>query len=160
MDLTTETGAPPTPTPDTHETVASFTAYPAAQQAMDLLADKEFDVRDARIVGHGMTSVEIVTGRMTNIKATILGALTGAWFGLFVGLLLGLFAEDGDWLRVVSSGIVLGAAFGAMWGLVTHLSTRGRRDFMSARTLVASRYDVMVPRPRAAQARAILAAGR
>ncbi len=160
MDPRTGSGAPLSPTPDTHDTVASFGDYPAAQHAVDLLSDKEFDVRDVRIVGHGMTSVEIVTGRLTNLKATLLGAGTGAWFGLFVGLLLGLFAADTEWVRMVAAGIAMGAAFGALWGLLTHLGTRGRRDFSSARTLVATRYDVMVPRDRAEAARRLIAAGR
>ena len=152
--------AAPNPSPGTHDVVASYPDYAAAQHAVDLLSDREFDVRDVRIVGHDMKSVEVVTGRMTNLKATLVGAMSGAWFGLCVGLLLGLFVRNSDWLRVVGSGILIGAAFGSLWGLLGHAATRGRRDFDSRQSLVASRYDVLVDRSKAEEARQIIQAGR
>lgn len=159
--LPTGSGAPvPEADPDTHERVAGFPSYERAQEAVDLLSDREFDVRDVRIVGHDMKSIEVVTGRMTNLRATILGAMSGAWFGLFVGLLLGLFVKDSEWLRIVVSGVALGAAFGSLYGFLGHLTTRGRRDFSSIQTMVASRYDVLVTRDRAEEARRIIQAGR
>ncbi len=143
----------PNPSPDTHEVVASYTDYAAAQGAVDLLSDREFDIRDVRIVGRDMASVEVVTGRMTNLRATIAGAMSGAWFGLFVGLLLGLFVKNSEWVRIVATGIALGAAFGSFYGLLSHALTRGKRDFASMQALVAGRYDVLVERDRAAEQR-------
>lgn len=151
---------PPADAASTHEVVATFTDYVRAQAAVDLLADKEFDVRDVRIVGHDMKSVEVVTGRMTNLRATLMGVASGAWFGLMVGLLIGLFAKDGNWFRIVSSGVVIGAAFGSLYGLLGHLATRGARDFASTQALTASTYEVLVPAERAGEARRLIQAGR
>jgi len=39
--------------------------------------------------------------------------------------------------------LLIGAAWGAVFGLVGHAATRGRRDFSSARTLTATRYDIV-----------------
>jgi hypothetical protein len=42
------------------------------------------------------------------------------------------------------STALLGAMFGAVWGLVGYLATRGQRDFSSVTAVVATRYEVLV----------------
>lgn len=139
--------------PDT--TILEVTNYIDGQLAVDRLSDAGFPVEGVKIVGHDMKSVEVVTGRMTTGKAAGLGALSGLWFGLFVGLLLGIFAIVG-WWSIVLTAVILGAVFGAIAGAAGHAMTRGKRDFSSARGLEASRYEVLVPSQRAAEAQSIL----
>lgn len=138
-----------------YTTILEVTDYLDGQLAVDRLSDAGFPVEGVKIVGHDMRSVEVVTGRITTGKAAGLGALSGLWFGLFVGLLLGIFAVVG-WLTIVLTALVLGAIFGAIAGAVGHAMTRGKRDFSSAQGLEASRYEVLVPAERAAEAQSIL----
>lgn len=138
-----------------YSTILEVTNYIDGQLAVDRLSDAGFPVEGVKIVGHDMKSVEVVTGRMTIGKAAGLGALSGLWFGLFVGLLFGIFAIGG-WLTIVITALVLGAIFGAVAGAAGHAMTRGKRDFSSARGLEASRYEVLVPQQRVAEAQSIL----
>ena len=138
-----------------YTTILDVRDYIDGQLAVDRLSDAGFPVEGLQMVGHDMKTVEVVTGRMTTGKAAGMGALSGLWFGLFVGLLLGIFAVVG-WLTIVITALVLGAIFGAIAGAVGHAMTRGKRDFSSARGLEASRYEVLVPEPRAAEAQSLL----
>lgn len=137
-------------------TIAEYTEYREAQAAVDALSDAGLEMRGVRIVGRGMSSVEIVTGRMTKGRAAGLGAASGAWFGLFIALLIGLFVPAPAWLWLLLVGILVGALWGAVFGFAGHWATGGRRDFSSVSTLSAERYEVIVPRDRAPRARQLL----
>lgn len=136
-------------------TMASYPDYPAAQQAVDYLADNKFPVERTAIVGTDLTLVETVLGRMTTGRAALAGAATGAWFGLFIGLLFGIFTI-GNWFAVIVAGLLIGAAWGAIFGGIAHAMTGGRRDFTSASSLRANRYAVTVEASVADQARNLL----
>ena len=123
-------------------TVASYDDYADAQRAVDRLSDDGFPVEQLDIVGSDLRLVERVTGRLTKGRAAAAGAASGAWFGLFMGLLVGLFTS-GSWLGLLLVGAVVGSVWGAVFGYLGHAATRGARDFASARTLVATRYDVV-----------------
>lgn len=142
------TGRPEAETRDTGQRVllASFNDYADAQRQVDRMSDGGFPVEHLTIVGDGVRTVEHVTGRMTKGRAALAGAGSGAWFGVFIGLLFLLFTVGPFllWLWVLLIPVVVGALFGAVFGFVAHWSTRGRRDFSSVHTLVASRYDVFV----------------
>src|SRR6202042_2737760 len=71
--------------------VAGFGASPAAQRAVDELADEGFPVSKLDIIGSDLRLVERVTGRLTKARAAGAGAIAGMWAGLLIGLLLGLF---------------------------------------------------------------------
>ena len=147
-----------TPTrPRGGEVVASYGNYEDAQRAVDYLSDNEFPVEFADIVGSSLHLVERVTGRMTKGRAALAGAATGAWFGLFIGLLVGLFTTGPTWLGLMLGGLLIGAAWGAIFGFVAHWTTEGQRDFASVSGLVADRYDVVVGDEYAERARALLA---
>jgi len=137
-------------------TVTSYTSYEQAQQAVDRLSDERFPVENLDIVGSGLRLVERVTGRLTRARAAMAGAASGAWFGLFIGLLVGLFTTGPTWIGLILGGLLIGAAWGAIFGFATHAATRGRRDFSSAKTLTASRYDIIARGATAPQARSIL----
>jgi hypothetical protein len=137
-------------------TVASYSSYEEAQAAVDRLSDESFPVENLDIVGSGLRLVERVTGRLTTARATAAGAASGAWFGLFIGLLVGLFTRGPVWIGLIIGGLLIGAAWGAVFGFASHAATRGRRDFSSAQSLVASRYDIIARGGHADQARSIL----
>src|SRR5581483_3814324 len=123
-------------------TVISYDEYAAAQRAVDRLSDDGFPVEYLDIIGSDLRLVERVTGRMTKARAAAAGAASGAWFGLLIGFLLGLFTA-GSWLGLLLVGAVIGSAWGGLFGFLGHAATRGTRDFASARTLVALRYDIV-----------------
>jgi hypothetical protein len=137
-------------------TVASYTSYEEAQQAVDRLSDEHFPVENLDIVGSGLRLVERVTGRLTKARAAAAGAVSGAWFGLFIGLLVGLFTAGPAWIGLILGGLLIGAAWGGVFGFAGHAATRGRRDFSSAKTLTATRYDIIARGGTSAQARSIL----
>src|SRR4051794_4749526 len=138
--------------------VGSYDSYERAQAAVDYLSDEKFPVENVTIIGSDLRQIEQVTGRLTTGRAIAAGAAGGAWWGLFVGLLLGIFSADGaSWIGAVLTGLVIGLAFGALFGWIGYAATQGRRDFTSTSRIVASRYDVMCNPAHAEDARAHLA---
>jgi len=123
-------------------TVASYEDYESAQRAVDRLSDDGFPVEQLDIIGSDLRLVERVTGRLTKGRAAAAGAASGAWFGLLMGLLLGIFSSS-PWFGLLIVGALIGAAWGAAFGFLGHAATRGARDFASARTIVAMRYDLV-----------------
>lgn len=140
-------------------TVARYDDYASAQAAVDYLADNGFPVEHITIVGSDLQLVEQVTGRLTKGKAALSGAASGAWFGLLIGLLFGVFTTGNAWFAMLLTGLVLGAAWGALFGFGAHAATGGRRDFSSRQTLAAAHYDVVAGRGDVDQARSMLAQG-
>jgi hypothetical protein len=127
-----------------HRTVAAFDTYPEAQRAVDRLSDAGFPVERVAIVGHGLRSVERVTGRVSTGRAALIGASQGVLLGALFGLLVGLAWGPEATLLLMLYGIVAGGLFGALMGAVTHAATRGERDFASVAGLEAERYEVVV----------------
>jgi uncharacterized membrane protein len=141
-------------------TVASYDSYPAAERAVDHLADQRFPVERVSIVGRDLKLVEQVVGRMTLGRALLNGALSGALAGLLIGWLFTVFnwadpVVARGWL--ILDGLWFGALVGAMFGLIAHLLTRGRRDFASVGALQADHYDVLVDDDVADEAERLLA---
>jgi hypothetical protein len=128
-------------------TVASFHTYQDAERAVDRLSDHGFPVERAMIVGRGLRYVERVTGRMTYAKAALTGALTGALVGVLIAWLFVVF----NWFSpIVANGWLVvdalwfGALVGALFGVLAHALTRGRRDFTSVSRMEADEYEVQV----------------
>jgi hypothetical protein len=141
-------------------TIASFHTYRDAERAVDRLADHGFPVEHTMIVGRGLRYVERVTGRQTYGKAALTGALTGALVGVLIAWLFVVF----DWFSpIVANGwlavdaLWLGAVVGAVFGLLAHALTGGRRDFTSVSSMEADEYDVQVDEPLADEAARLLA---
>ncbi|HYI31882.1 MAG TPA: general stress protein [Glaciibacter sp.] len=59
--------------------LGTYTSYEDAQRAVDYLSDQGFPVKHVRIIGHGITTVETVLGRV--LVALLFSALWGAVFG-------------------------------------------------------------------------------
>jgi uncharacterized membrane protein len=126
--------------------IATFDNYRDAERAVDHLSDSKFPVERVSIVGRDLKTVEQVVGRMTLLRATANGALSGALAGGLIGWLFAVF----DWFDPVVSrgwlildGIWFGALIGALFGLIAHALTRGRRDFTSVAAMQAEQYDVV-----------------
>lgn len=146
----------------TGETVATYPTYPEAQQAVDKLVEAEgFPVQSAAIVGNDMKSVERVTGRLSWGRAAAAGAVSGFWFGLLLGLVTTIFtpASANFGFGYVIGAVLLGAAFGMLFGLASYALTRNRRDFSSVMQVVASSYSLVVPPDVANRARTALGLG-
>jgi hypothetical protein len=140
--------------------VRECTSYEDAQRVVDYLSDREIEVSGIQIVGSDLRLVETVTGRMSFGRAAAAGMVSGAWFGLLIGMLLGLFAnpdQDPGWVTLLLLGLLWGAAFGIVYGLIAHAATRGRRDFSSRSKLEAAQYQVTCPVPVFGQIRQALA---
>jgi hypothetical protein len=137
-------------------TVARFDDYASAQRAVDRLSDDGFPVEQLDIVGSDLRLVERVTGRLTKARAAGAGAVSGIWIGLLIGILFGLFTTGHAWLAMVAAGIGLGVLWGAAFGFVAHLATRGDRDFSSLRGLTATHYDLIAREGGAERARSAL----
>jgi hypothetical protein len=141
-------------------TVATFHSYEDAERAVDRLSDHGFPVERATIVGRGLRYVERVTGRLTYGKAALTGALTGALAGALIAWLFFVF----DWFSpivasgwLVVDGLWFGAIVGALFGVLAHALTGGRRDFTSISRMEADEYDVQVDDALADEAARLLA---
>ncbi|MFN8167789.1 MAG: general stress protein [Candidatus Nanopelagicales bacterium] len=140
--------------------LASYEEYADAQKAVDTLSDNGFPVQNTAIVGVDVRIVEAVLGRMSWGRAAVSGLGTGAWFGILIGLFVGLFSStSGGLLPLIGLGLLYGAAFGIVFGLISYAFTRGRRDFISRQQLVATRYDVHCEQSVIGEARKILGLG-
>jgi len=139
------------------QSLGVFDDYAAAQKAVDFLSDEEFPVQNLLIVGTELKQVERVTGRLTTGRVAAAGAASGAWFGLLIGLILGTFAKEGDFWPTVLGGLGFGVVFGLLWALVGYAMTRGQRDFSSVKTVVATKYEVLVEHKHLAKAQELLA---
>jgi hypothetical protein len=144
----------PVNVPDAGRTIASYSTYEQAARAVDLLSDRGFPVKYVTITGRDVMLVERVLGRITVGRAALAGTATGMWFGLLVGLVFWIVSP---WFPgAVLSGVLLGAAFGAVWGATAHAMTGGNRDFASVGGLSASRFDLTVDPGHADEALRIL----
>ncbi len=145
------------PAPPPGRPIASYRNYLDAQRAVDYLSDEKFPVQHVSIVGTDLKMVERVTGRLTYPRVAAAGTFSGAYFGGFVGLLLGLFAEPGNLGITLIAGVLIGAGFGIIFGVISFAATGGRRDFTSTSQIVAGEYAVWCADDHASEAVRVLA---
>ncbi len=146
------------PDPSNDPVLSTYDKYADAQAAVDKLSDNKFPVQKVAIVGVDLKMVEQVMGRLSWGRAAAGGLMTGAWFGLLLGLFVSIFArsEDMSSSTLILLGLVYGAGFGIIFGLVSYWLTGGKRDFVSRSQIVATRYDVHVDAEVLADAKKIL----
>jgi uncharacterized membrane protein len=145
-------GTEPPESSSARVTIGTYDNYADAQRTVDYLSDNKFPVQHTAIVGTDLRLVESVIGRMTTGRAALAGVASGAWFGLFFGLIIGIFT-NANWFGVILTTILIGAAWGAIFGAIAHTATGGRRDFTSKSTLQARQYAVTVDADNADTAR-------
>jgi hypothetical protein len=137
-------------------TVVSYGSYAEAQAGVERLVATGFPAWEIEIVGSDLRIVEHVTGRTTAGRAAMAGAGTGAWMGLFIGWLVGLVSPAPAWLGLVLGGLLVGAASGAVVGLIARWFGHGRHSLSSRQDVVASRHDVIALDATSASARSAL----
>jgi hypothetical protein len=131
------------PTLPKGDVLGTYETYLEAQAVVDRLAKADFEVKKLAIVGNDLKTVERVTGKLTNGRAALTGAVSGAWFGLFLGLLLFLFSPSPQ-LGFVAAATLIGAGFGMLFGIATMAVGRRRRDFTSTHQVLASNYQIII----------------
>ena len=147
------------PTLPTGDVIATYGTYQEAQAAVDKLAETDgFPVQTTAIVGNDMKSVERVTGRLSWGRAAGAGAASGLWLGLLFGLVTTIFtpANANPGAGYLIGAVLLGAAFGMVFGLISYALSRNRRDFSSVMQVVASTYSLVVSPEVANRARNVL----
>lgn len=127
--------------------VACCPTYSSTQQLVDYLGSTGFPIRHLTIVGAGTMLVERVTGRLSYPKVALAGATSGMWFGLMVGILLSLYSSDQSMLTTITAAVLLGAAFGTLFRVLSYAVNRKQRDFTSLSTLAANHYVIMCSPP-------------
>ena len=138
------------------EVLGTYDTYPEAQAVVDRLAKAEFAVSKLSIVGNDLKSVERVTRRLSWSRAALEGALSGAWFGLFVAVLLSFFSPTINW-AIFGAAVLIGAASGMLFRLVSYGISRRSRDFESTNQVLASNYQILVDPSLLSQAQETLA---
>ena len=131
------------PTIPKGDVLGTYSTYKDAQDVIDHLSKLDFDLKHLSIVGSDLKTVERVTGKLNWGKAALGGALSGAWLGLFFGLVLFLFSQQPNYV-IVLAAMLIGAAFGALFGIVAYAITRRNRDFTSTQQVVVSSYQVII----------------
>jgi len=138
------------------DVLGTYDTYPEAQSVVDRLAKADFPVAQLSIVGNDLKSVERVTRRLSWSRAALEGALSGAWFGLFIGLLFSFLQPTINWALFLAA-ILIGAAFGMLFRLVSYGIGRRSRDFESTNQVLASSYQILVDPTLLSQAQETLA---
>ena len=128
---------------DNPRSVAIYDTYEDAQQAIDYLADHKFAVQKLMIVGTDLKSIERVTGALTWGKVLMSGALSGVMWGMMLSVLLWIFLPGRSLVAVVGYGLVAGIFYGMLAQAVQYGFMRGRRDFASQTTVIATHYEIL-----------------
>jgi hypothetical protein len=137
------------------DVLGTYDTYLEAQAIVDHLAKADFPVAQVSIVGNDLKSVERVTRKLSWSRAALEGALSGAWFGLFLGLLFS-FITPALTTGLFVAAILIGAAFGLFFRLVTYAINRRNRDFDSTKQVLASNYQILVDASLIARAQQIV----
>lgn len=138
--------------------LGTYDTYPDAQSVVDRLSKADFEVARLSIVGNDLKTVERVTGRLTYAKAALAGAASGAWLGLFFGLILTIFTPPTpQTFGFVIAALLIGAGFGAIFGIVGYAINRRRHDFTSTHQVLASSYQIIIDPELTAKAQDVLA---
>jgi hypothetical protein len=124
--------------------LGTYDTYLEAQQVVDRLAKADFDVTQVSIIGNDLKTIERVTGKLTYGRRALAGAATGAWFGVFAGILLFMVSTTPN-VTYAFAVVLIGAAFGMLFGVVSYALNRSHRDFTSTNQVIASSYQVLAP---------------
>ncbi|PPF47001.1 hypothetical protein C5B85_01605 [Pseudoclavibacter sp. AY1F1] len=141
------------------DVIASLDSYEAARSVVDGLAKQDFPVSTVSILGSHLRTVERVTGRMSFGKAALGAVGTGVMLGLFVGLLV-LIVTPGVGFETLIAILPVAIGFSVIWSVIGYALNPQRRQFTSVMQVVATHFDVVVPREHAEKARGLLGTTR
>jgi hypothetical protein len=139
------------------DVLGSYDSYADAQTVINQLAKEEFDVKGIAIVGRDLTTVEVVTARLSYGRGALAGATTGAWLGLFFGLITTIIGPvTPQQVGIFFAAILTGAGIGMIFGVVNYSMMRKRRDYAATSQLIADRYEIIISPNLSAKAHGIL----
>jgi len=139
------------------DVLGSYNSYTDAQSVINQLAKAEFDVKGIAIVGRDLTTVEVVTTRLSYGRGALAGATTGAWLGMFFGLITTIIAPvTPQQIGIFFAAILTGAGIGMIFGVVNYSMMRKRRDYAATSQLIADRYEIIISSDLAAKAHRVL----
>lgn len=138
------------------DVLGTYDTYPEAQKVVDRLAKADFAVDKVSIVGNDLKTVESVTRKLSWNRAALEGALSGAWFGLFLGLLFSFLTPTFN-IGLFAAAVLIGAAFGLFFRLMSYAVSRRTRDFESTSQVLASNYQIILDPELTARAQELLA---
>jgi hypothetical protein len=137
------------------KTLASFTNYNDAANYVETMINNDFPARMVSIVGTDLKTIETIKGKLGYGRVSLSGALTGSWLGMFIGLVFGSTGAGTEavLLTNVLAGIVIGAGIGMLINIVRFSMSKNRRGFVSGQSVVAKKYEVVVPSEQLAHAK-------
>ena len=139
------------------QSVGVFATYPAAEQAVDQLADNGFPVGNLAIVGTDLRTVERVIARKTWGTVLGQGAMQGLSTALILVLVLWLFVPGANVIALLLAALAFSVLVSMGFAALGYSVSRGARDFTSVQQTVATRYEVLCEHKVAEQAREMLA---
>lgn len=139
--------------------LAAFTNYQEAVGYVEKMIQNDFPARLVSIVGTDLKTVESIKGKLGYGRVSLSGALTGSWLGMFFGLIFGATGAATEQLVLtnVVAGVVIGAGIGMLINIIRFSMTKNRRGFISGQTVVAKKYEVVVPADRVQDAKKAVA---
>ena len=143
-----------TPAIPSGETIADFTKYQDAVDYVDRLVANEFPAQLIAIVGSDLRTVEQLRGKLGYGRIALSGFVTGSWIGLLFGLIFGN-AEATETVLVnnIGAGIVIGAGVGMLINIIRFSLAKKKRSFISVSSVVANRYEILVPSEKSEEAK-------
>jgi hypothetical protein len=128
------------------QVLAQFSNYLEAVKAVEQLVENGFPPRLISIIGSDLKTVEVLKGKLGYGRVALSGAVTGSWIGLFFGLLFGATSTTEQVVVTnLSAGIVIGAGVGMLINVIRFSMTKNKRSFISGQSVVAKKYDLLVP---------------
>lgn len=137
--------------------VGVFDTYPAAEKAVDYLADQGFPVGNLAIVGTDLRTVERVIARRTWRTVLLQGATQGLSTAMILFLLLWIFIPGSNVLGLLLAALVFSTLVSMLFAAIGYALSRGARDFTSVQQTVATRYEVLCEHKVAEQAQELIA---
>lgn len=137
--------------------VGIFETYPAAEKAVDFLADHGFPVGNLAIVGTDLRTVERVLARRTWRTVLTQGAMQGLSTAMILFFVLWIFVPGSNVLGLLLAALIFSVVVTAGFAAIGYALSRGSRDFTSVQQTVATRYEVLCEHKVAEQARELLA---
>src|SRR4029450_10596914 len=123
------------------QSVGIYGSYADAQKAVDFLADQRFEVQNLAIVGTDLKSVERVLGRRNWGTVITQGLQSGISTGLLVGLVMLIFTRPSSILLLLLAALSIGVLLGIGFSAAAYAMSRGRRDFTSGTTQLATKEE-------------------
>jgi hypothetical protein len=141
--------------------LASFTDYKQAVSYVEKLIENDFPAKLVSIIGTDLKTVEIIKGKLGYGRVSISGAITGSWLGLFFGLIFGVTGTATEQLLLtnVLAGIIIGSGLGMLLNILRFSVTKNRRGFISGQSVIAKKYEVIVPNAQVKLAKKAASAG-